>query len=235
MKTRNTAGLLYLVFILLQVGHDMDVLAHPGRIDDNSGHTNLVTGVYHCHRADCIPPESENDKPTKGPARYGTQTSDHMMAMRKIYGETFYCGCPFNEDKTIDFTSCRYAPVDKYLNRLKIEQEHVVPAHAFGHYRECWNQPAECLEADGNHMSNRKCCRSTDEEFRKAEADLYNFQPAIGQLNALRSDTPYGPVAGDRHIGNCDLEIADGFDQGLRPPLLLGSAHRHRPSRRAAS
>lgn len=125
------------------------------------------------------------------------------MKIFKADNETFYCGCKFKQDKSINFGSC-YQPVDKFQNRKRIEQEHVVPAKFFGGHRSCWKKPPECSEGTGN----RKCCRSVDPVFRKAEADLHNFKPAIGQLNALRSDKPYGIIPGeDDHIGSCDFEI----------------------------
>ena len=180
--------------------------AHSGGLDANGGHINLATGIYHCHREDCIPPHPPVDRPTFGPSRYGSSTSKAMMRIHAFHFRTFYCDCPFNPDKSIDFSSCSYAPVDKYQNRKRIEQEHVVPASAFGHYRECWNDPPQCAK------KGRKCCRNTDQEFRKAEADLHNLLPAIGQINALRSNTPYGIVSGEtNHIGGCDFEIGQGL------------------------
>jgi len=136
-----------------------------------------------------------------------------MMEIHAVVGKTFYCGCDFQQDKTIDFGSCPYEPVDQYENRKKVEQEHVVPAAAFGHYRACWQEPEECKLSDGSFKRNRDCCRDIDLEFRKAEADLHNFRPAIGQINALRSDTPFGIVPGEdplHLIGGCDFEIKDG-------------------------
>ena len=38
---------------------------------------------------------------------------------------------------------------------------------------------------------------------------MHNLKPAIGQLNAWRSDKPYGVVEGEEHIGGCDFEIKD--------------------------
>ena len=130
--------------------------------------------------------------------------------------ETFYCGCTFNQDKTINFGSC-YQPINKFLNRKNIEQEHVVPASFFGEGRTCWNKPIECKKSNGKFKSNRECCRSTDPEFKKAEADLHNFKPAIGQLNAVRSNKPYGIISGDNLTGGCDFELNKDLAEPSEP------------------
>ena len=39
--------------------------AHPGKFDSNGGHLDRNTGVYHCHREDCIlpnPSDQDNGK-----------------------------------------------------------------------------------------------------------------------------------------------------------------------------
>jgi deoxyribonuclease-1 len=139
-----------------------------------------------------------------------------MMKIFKADNLTFYCGCTFNQDKNINFGSC-YQPIDKFPNRINIEQEHVVPAKFFGGHRNCWNKPPECALPNNRSKGNRKCCRDTDPEFRKAEADLHNLRPAIGQLNAWRSDKPYGVIAGEEHIGGCDFEIKDKVAEPREP------------------
>ena len=137
------------------------------------------------------------------------------MKIFKGHNKTFYCGCSFNPDKTIHFEGC-YEPINRWPNRKNIEQEHVVPASFFGNYRACWKKPDECKLPNGKFKKNRKCCGDIDLEFRKAEADLHNFKPTIGQLNAWRSNKPYGVISGNDGIGGCDFEIDD--DLGLAEP-----------------
>src|SRR3546814_2090503 len=61
-------------------------------------------------------------------------------AMARIYGSsgtTFYCGCPYT-GKVIDLRTCGYR-IRKDAGRAKrIEWEHIVPAWAIGHQRQCW-------------------------------------------------------------------------------------------------
>ena len=40
------------------------------------------------------------------------------------------------------------------------------------------------------------------------QADLYNLQPAIGEVNGLRSNYQIGEIEGEvREFGKCDIEI----------------------------
>jgi deoxyribonuclease-1 len=43
------------------------------------------------------------------------------------------------------------------------------------------------------------------------EAELHNLVPSVGELNAARSNLPYGEVPGEpRGYGACDFEVAGG-------------------------
>ena len=44
--------------------------AHAGGQDSNGGHTDTSTGLYHCHRADCVLPDQDDD--ALGPAIVST-------------------------------------------------------------------------------------------------------------------------------------------------------------------
>jgi deoxyribonuclease-1 len=46
--------------------------------------------------------------------------------------------------------------------------------------------------------------------FRYMEGDLHNLQPAIGEVNGLRSNYSMAMIDGEaREFGACDVEIAD--------------------------
>jgi deoxyribonuclease I len=46
--------------------------------------------------------------------------------------------------------------------------------------------------------------------FRYMEGDLHNLQPAIGEVNGLRSNYSMAMIEGEeRQFGACDIEIAD--------------------------
>lgn len=43
------------------------------------------------------------------------------------------------------------------------------------------------------------------------EADLYNLQPAIGEVNDQRKNFSMSMIPGEKQeFGNCDVEIEDG-------------------------
>ena len=117
-------------------------------------------------------------------------------AMYKIYANhriTFYCGCNFSENRSIDLTACLMPILGK---RIKTEAEHIVPASHFGKKLACWQQ------------GGRKNCRIKNIAFQKAEADLVNLVPAIGYINLHRLDYHFGEIAGEeRKFGTCDFEI----------------------------
>ncbi|HEY9280416.1 MAG TPA: endonuclease [Eoetvoesiella sp.] len=88
---------------------------------------------------------------------------------------TFYCGCRYT-GKTVDHKTCGYK-IRKDANRAsRLEWEHVVPAWVLGHQRRCWQQ------------GGRKQCTKNDAVFRKAEGDLHNLTPAIGEINNDRAN-----------------------------------------------
>ncbi len=137
--------------------------------------------------------------------------------LQKIYQReelesvTFYCGCDFNPDTKVPIPeSCGYTPRKpmhgKRVNSRskRTEWEHVVPAHRFGHTRECWTNDDICP----NGKAGRSCCGRIDEEFKHMEADMMNLYPTVGELNGDRSNHPFGIIEGENRIyGMCDFEI----------------------------
>ena len=120
----------------------------------------------------------------------------------EIYADhqvSFYCGCSYAriENKlTPDLQSCGYIPRKEPKRASRIEWEHVVPAWAFGHQLQCWQ--------DGG----RKNCRKTSEKFRLMEADLMNLVPAIGEINGNRSNYSFAMLEGEPRVyGACDFEV----------------------------
>ncbi|OEC37413.1 deoxyribonuclease-1 [Pseudomonas cuatrocienegasensis] len=87
----------------------------------------------------------------------------------------FYCGCKFTGTR-VDLKSCGYVPRKNANRAARIEWEHIVPAWQIGHQRQCWQN------------GGRKNCSKNDSVFRRAEADLHNLVPAIGEVNGDRSN-----------------------------------------------
>ncbi|AXH14753.1 deoxyribonuclease [Malaciobacter mytili LMG 24559] len=143
--------------------------------------------------------------------------------LRKIYSDhqvTFYAGCKYNyKDKKnmIDRNSCGYKPKDEYTKSGKlnerarrIEWEHVIPAENFGRAFKCWNEGDEqCVKENGKKYKGRKCCSKVESKFKFMEADLHNLVPAIGELNANRSNYKFGIIPDEKRFygENIDFEV----------------------------
>lgn len=91
----------------------------------------------------------------------------------------FYCGCNFSGNR-VDLKSCGYIPRKNAKRAARIEWEHIVSAWEIGHQRQCWQH------------GGRKNCSRNDAVFRRAEADLHNLVPAIGEVNGDRSNYDFG-------------------------------------------
>lgn len=112
-----------------------------------------------------------------------------------------YCACAYTSG--LDVLPGCPVEVDRHEARAsRIEWEHVVPASDFGRQRACWRNAPQ-------GQSGRDWCRDTDAEFRAMEADPHNLQPAIGALNALRSNYRLGmvPRASTNQFGDCGFKM----------------------------
>lgn len=137
------------------------------------------------------------------------------LLLNKVYAdhrETFYCGCPYTADKKVIFQKDKFSPAVKHRKRAdRIEWEHVVPAHAFGQSFKEWREgDPDCVNRKGKSFKGRKCAEKVNILYRHMQADMYNLVPAIGQVNALRSNYSYAMIPGEkRKFGPCDMEIED--------------------------
>lgn len=135
--------------------------------------------------------QAEPPQPFSRAKRIATKLySDHQ--------ESFYCGRTYTkkQKKLIpDLDSCGYEPRKQAKRANRIEWEHVVPAWAFGHQLQCWQ--------DGG----RKNCKKNP-AFVRMEADLHNLVPAIGEANGDRSNYSFAMIEGEpRAYGSCDFEV----------------------------
>ena len=103
----------------------------------------------------------------------------------------FYCNQAFGrvmQNGKAKLVPLNHAPVNPItksgevnLRAERIEWEHIVPAEQFG------RQLKECRNTSGNFIG-RALCRQVSPKFRKMEADPINLVPAIGEINADRSN-----------------------------------------------
>jgi len=106
-------------------------------------------------------------------------------------GETFYCGCQW-QNKKVDLAACGldgYFDENETTRSLRTEAEHIIPASWMlkvdDVYRAC------AVEAKRLGKNKRRYCRKHDDDYKKAHNDLVNLVPAVGQINADRSNKPY--------------------------------------------
>ena len=131
--------------------------------------------------------------------------------LRNIHKEnpiTFYCQCSY-KDKSPEWESCGFKPRKDKKRASRIEWEHILPASHFGIKFDTWkNGHVSCKSNNGKKYKGRKCTEKVHKLYRKMQADLYNLQPAIGEVNGLRSNYQIAIINGEsREFGKCDIEI----------------------------
>ena len=139
---------------------------------------------------------------------------------RKVYfdhRETLYCAAKFDDKKNVfppeGFTTT------KHVKRAKrIEWEHVVPAENFGRtFREWRDGHPQCVSKNGKTFKGRNCASKMNLEYRFMQADMYNLFPAIGAVNAMRSNYNFVPSADAKSsFGSCNVKITD---RKVEPPV----------------
>jgi deoxyribonuclease I len=140
------------------------------------------------------------------PSSFG-QAKKLALSIYADHRSTFYCGCEYSAEKRVLAARCGYSPRNHGARSTRVEWEHIVPAFAFGAHRQCWTEKL-CRDSKGKQFKGRSCCRRSDPEFRRMEADLQNLAPEIGELNADRSHFAFGEVEGEpRAYGRCDFEV----------------------------
>lgn len=115
--------------------------------------------------------------------------SSSKKILRDMYSAhpyTFYYRAPIVNGKP-DINAVGYTTA-KYVKRSKrIEWEHIMPAYDFGRNMQCWQN------------GGRKAC-GKDPRFKIAESDMHNLVPAIGSVNAMRSNKKFVGKRRSRHM-----------------------------------
>ena len=134
------------------------------------------------------------------------------ILQNKIYFDqrlTLYCNAEFSPNKTVLVP--KGFVTNKYIKRTqKIEWEHVVPAQKFGIAFKEWTDGHEnCMTSKGKKIKGRKCAVKTNSKFRYMLSDMYNLFPAIGSVNAVRSNYNFVILEDDMEsdFGSCDMRI----------------------------
>lgn len=148
-------------------------------------------------------------------AKRGNLSNESFYKSKRILGDihrdgrhekTFYCGCDFR-DKKPKHKSCGYRIKHTKERAGRIEYEHVVPASRFGRTFKEWTEGHKSCPGNGR---GRDCAEDRSATYRLMQADLYNLQPAIGEVNGDRSNYEMAILDGEaREYGKCDVEIRD--------------------------
>ena len=134
-----------------------------------------------------------------------------LLKIHKNNPYTFYCGCSY-KNKIPNLSSCGYKIFKNNKRAKRIEFEHIVPASRFGKKFESWkNGSLKCIK-NGKKFKGRKCARKISKKFRLMEADLYNLQPTVGEINQRRQNFKMSIIPGEkRNYGKCDFEVQNRF------------------------
>lgn len=127
-----------------------------------------------------------------------------IQAKASVYADQgamgdLYCGCRWTwvgeSGGRMDLKGCGYVPRKDINRAARLEWEHIVPASTLGRQRLCWQN------------GGRKHCQATDSEFSRMEADLHNLYPAVGEVNADRSNFNYGLAQVSPQYGACPTRV----------------------------
>ena len=132
---------------------------------------------------------------------------------REVYQDhriTLYCGAEFDDKKLV--TAPQGFATDKYIKRSKkIEWEHVVPAENFGQTFKEWREgDTQCVNSKGKEFKGRRCAEKVNLDYRYMQSDMFNLYPAVGAVNALRSNYNFTMQPSEESdFGSCEMKIAD--------------------------
>ena len=142
------------------------------------------------------------------------------MLLQHVYFDnrvTVYCSASFDEHGNI--TLPEGLTISKYQNRAKrIEWEHIVPAENFGRtFREWREGHPVCVDNRGNPFKGRRCAEKASMEYRYMKADMHNLAPAIGAVNAARSNYNFALLPDAiSSFGSCPMKIKGNK---VEPPI----------------
>ncbi|WP_298775103.1 endonuclease [uncultured Shewanella sp.] len=145
--------------------------------------------------------------------KYQSFTKAKKVLMSNVYmgtleRKTIYCGASFDKKKNI--TPPTGFKTSVYKKRAKrVEMEHVVPAENFGRAFVEWREGNKaCMNSKGKSFKGRKCASKMNTEYQYMQSDLYNLYPAIGAVNALRSNYNFTLLPSAKSdFGQCDMRI----------------------------
>ena len=129
---------------------------------------------------------------------------------------TLYCEAAFDATKQVTFPA-GFATTKHKKRAKKVEWEHVVPAENFGRNFSEWREGDErCITKKGKEFKGRRCAEKINQEYRLMQSDMYNLYPAIGAVNAMRSNYNFVMLSDEQSsFGSCAMKISK---QKAEPP-----------------
>lgn len=151
----------------------------------------------------CQAPYVAQKSVSKSPSNFSQSKSILQQAYKEQnFTQEFYCAVEFIPDTLRVIPSNKYTPRNpitkankQNIRAKRIEFEHIMPAHRFGKNLSCWQN------------GGRKAC-ANDNDFRQMEADMRNIVPAIGEINADRSNFSFDEPPKDifyMQYGDCKV------------------------------
>ncbi|ELP6119355.1 TPA: endonuclease I [Vibrio vulnificus] len=145
-----------------------------------------------------------------------TQIESFDDAKKLLYGKvhrykedrvTLYCGAEYSQKRRVSLPE-GFQTKSHQNRQSRVEAEHIVPAHTLAmHVPEWKNGHPSCVE-NGKSFKGRECAIKANNEFNRMQSDLFNLYPAIGSVNALRSNHKFGMLPHAKSdFGSCDMRI----------------------------
>lgn len=188
-----------IIISALLLSAPMAALAEQPKVDINSSTLNTYIDKASTEASENI--QSLKEPVFKLPAPR-VQKFSYREAKKALYNKvadthTFYTNCKiwpgFKPRPNLSSCNLENDFSGKREERgSRIEAEHVVPASAM--YKKGDSVRNCVLEAKDKGTRARKYCQKTDPDYKQAYTDLVNLVPTVGQVNADRSNKPFGMV-----------------------------------------
>lgn len=131
-----------------------------------------------------------------------TQAIKLIKKIHFDYKKTWLNGCDYSYDlgscmdKTmVDTASCSVQEQNQTVKWIQ-----VVPDSFYGRNRECMNEEVCVSKYTGKNYKGKRCCRQNDAEYRKMEADLFNFIPVVSAIADKRKDQIFMKVEKAKYV-----------------------------------
>lgn len=145
-----------------------------------------------------------------------SQAKKLMMMIHLDYKKTWLNGCDYIYDpKTcMDKTLVDTSTCSVKEQKQTMEWMQVVPARFYGRNMACMNEKVCVSPYTGKSYRGELCCRQTNAEYRKMEAELFNLLPVVSAIAKKHEGKPFGEVKKPKQlVGKVKID-----DNCIEPP-----------------